>query len=73
MEKMFELASELSKGIPFVRVDFYNVDGKIYFGEMTFFPASGYDTKRLPESDLLFGNMIDLSLAYNSATVCQQR
>ena len=73
MEKMFELASELSKGIPFVRVDFYNVDGKIYFGEMTFFPASGYDTKRLPESDLLFGNMIDLSLAYNSAAVCQQR
>lgn len=65
IDKMFALASELSKGIPFVRVDFYNVDGKIYFGEMTFFPASGFDRKRLPESDLLFGNMIDLSLAYN--------
>lgn len=65
IDKMFALASELSKGIPFVRVDFYNIDGKIYFGEMTFFPASGYDRKRLPESDLLFGNLIDLKLAYN--------
>ena len=43
MDKMFEMASELSKGIPFVRVDLYNVNDKIYFGEMTFFPASGLD------------------------------
>lgn len=39
--KMIELAGILSKGFPFVRVDFYYVDEKIYFGEMTFFPASG--------------------------------
>lgn len=62
IDKMFELASILSKGIPFVRVDFYNVNGNIYFGEITFFPDSGFDTNRLPESDLLFGKMIDLTV-----------
>ncbi len=39
--KMIELAEELSKNIPHVRVDFYDVNGKIYFGEMTFFHMSG--------------------------------
>ena len=62
IDKMFELASVLSKDIPYVRVDFYNVNGKIYFGEITFFPASGFDYNRLPDSDLHFGSMIDLSL-----------
>lgn len=38
---MKELASRLSVGIPHVRVDFYNVNGKIYFGEFTFFSAGG--------------------------------
>lgn len=40
-EKMLELAEQLSAGIPFVRVDFYEVSGKIYFGEMTFYPGTG--------------------------------
>lgn len=62
MDKMFEMASELSKGIPFARVDLYNVNDKIYFGEMTFFPASGLDCNRLPETDLYFGNMINLNM-----------
>lgn len=38
-ERMKEVAAKLSKGIPFVRVDLYDVDGKVYFGEMTFTPA----------------------------------
>lgn len=58
IDKMFELASILSNEIPFARVDFYNINGKVYFGEITFFPASGFDKNRLPESDLLFGKMI---------------
>lgn len=66
MDQMFEIASKLSQGIPFVRVDLYNINGKIYFGEMTFYPASGFDRNRLPETDLYFGNMIDLSLARNN-------
>lgn len=64
MDKMFELASKLSEGVPFLRVDFYICNGKIYFGELTFFPDSGM-TKNLPhETQLRWGNKIDLSLAY---------
>ena len=40
-DKMKELAAQLSAGIPFVRVDFFNVDGKIYFGEFTFYDWGG--------------------------------
>lgn len=40
-EKMIELAEKLAKDIPFVRIDFYEIYGKIYFGEITFFPGSG--------------------------------
>ena len=60
IDEMFSLASKMSKGIPFVRMDFYDVNGRIYFGEYTFFPASGYDRNRLPESDLYFGSKIHL-------------
>lgn len=63
MNKMFDIAAMLSKGFPYVRVDLYNVDGHIYFGELTFYPAAGIDSNRLPETDLFFGNKIDLSLA----------
>ena len=64
MDEMFDLAEVLGKasGAPFVRVDFYNVYGKIYFGELTLYPAAGFDTGRLPETDLLFGEMIDLNI-----------
>lgn len=41
LEKMISLAEELSKGFAHVRVDFYEVDNKLYFGEMTFTPATG--------------------------------
>jgi hypothetical protein len=36
---MMHVASQLSQGFDFVRVDLYNVDGKVYFGELTFTPA----------------------------------
>lgn len=42
LEIMLELSRKLSIGIPFVRVDFYEVSGKVFFGELTFFPASGF-------------------------------
>ena len=60
MDKMFELASQISKGIPHLRVDLYNVNGKIYYGESTFFTAGGFDANRLPEADLYFGSLIKL-------------
>ena len=49
MDKMLELAKKLSNDIPFLRVDFYNVNGKIFFGELTFFHGAGYE-KISPES-----------------------
>ncbi|MBO7303955.1 MAG: carbonic anhydrase [Clostridia bacterium] len=42
LEEMLEVARTLSSDFPFVRVDLYNVGGKIYFGELTFYPWSGY-------------------------------
>lgn len=41
LRKMIDIAEKLSKNIPFVRVDLYNVNNRIYFGEMTFFPSGG--------------------------------
>lgn len=60
IDKMFEIAEYLSQGIPFVRVDLYNLNGKIYFGELTFFPSSGFDSNLLPETDQYFGSLINL-------------
>lgn len=59
-EKMIELAEFLSKDIPFLRVDFYEVDKKIYFGELTFYPASGFRYFEPAEWNYTFGSYIDL-------------
>lgn len=53
--KMIEIAEELSKEFPHVRVDLYNIDGKIYFGEMTFFHGSGYVGFEPDEFDFKLG------------------
>lgn len=58
LDKMFELAGVLSKGIPYVRADFYDIGGDVRFGEMTFFPEGGFDFRILPEADLYFGQKI---------------
>lgn len=60
IDKMFEIVEKLSQGIPFARIDLYNSNGQIYFGEITFFPDSGFDPNLLPETDLYFGNLINL-------------
>lgn len=61
-DKMVQLAEKLSKDIPFVRVDFYEVDGKIYFGELTFYPGSGFEEFTPMEWDLKLGEWIQLDL-----------
>ncbi len=58
---LFEYARKLSKSFPFVRADFYLEKGKITFGELTFTPGGGFDTNRLPETQLMFGNMLHLN------------
>lgn len=46
LDKMFEFAEILSKNIPFIRVDFYESNGNLYFGELTFYPSAGFDNTR---------------------------
>lgn len=62
-EKMVELARVLSEGIPHVRVDFYDINGKIYFGELTFFHFSGFEKFEPEEYDYIFGSWLDLPKA----------
>lgn len=59
-EKMKELASKLSKGHPHLRVDFYDVNGKIYFGELTFYHWSGMVPFKPKEWDYKIGEWIEL-------------
>ena len=59
-EVMKEIASKLSKGIPHVRVDLYVVDGRVYFGEMTFFHHGGIHPFHPSKWDDVFGSWIKL-------------
>ena len=59
-DKMKELAAKLSMGIPHVRIDFYEVGDKVYFGEMTFFHWSGLMPYDPEEWDEIFGSWINL-------------
>lgn len=59
-EKMKKLAEILSEGIPQVRIDFYDINGNIYFGEMTFSHWSGFVPFIPDEWDYRLGSMINL-------------
>lgn len=59
-DKMISIARQLALNIPFVRIDLYNVNGNIYFGEITFFPASGMGKFTPEEWDYKLGEMIKL-------------
>ena len=64
--KMKQLARQLSKDKAFVRIDFYEINGSIYFGEITFFPAAGYE-RFTPEGwNNRLGDMINLDLTEHS-------
>lgn len=65
MDEMFELAEKITKNIPFVRLDLYQCDNHIYFGEYTFYPASGFDKNYLYETELYFGQLINLDNVYS--------
>lgn len=59
-DKMVEYARILSKDFPHVRVDFYDIDGKIIFGELTFSCASGYLVFKPDEFDMTMGDWFSL-------------
>lgn len=64
-EEMVNIARKISEDFPHVRVDLYNVKGKIIFGELTFFDGSGYQTFEPDEFDLILGSKFILPKKVN--------
>lgn len=62
LEEMINLAENLSQGQPFLRVDLYEINGEIYFSELTFTPCNGYMPFDPPEWDIKLGKYIDLPI-----------
>ena len=60
LEEMLKYAKILSKPFIHVRVDFYIVDNKVYFGELTFTNGAGFDVVRPKEFDIKLGNYMHL-------------
>lgn len=60
LDKMIEIARNLSKDFLFARIDLYNINGTIYFGEITLSPNSGFDPDIKYETDLLFGQKLKI-------------
>ena len=59
---MLDLAGTLRQGHPFLRVDFYEVNDKIYFSELTFYPDSGLASFDPPEWDRILGDKLSLQV-----------
>lgn len=64
LETQVQLASLLSKCFPFSRIDLYEAENKVYFGEITFFPMSGFGSFRPNQYNEILGQMISLPLKY---------
>ena len=58
---MITLATALSKGYPHIRVDLYNINGKIYFGELTYTPECGLVVWTPISLDLEYGKLMDIN------------
>lgn len=74
-EEMVRISKTISAGFPHVRVDLFNINGRIIFGEMTFFNASGYTTFEPDEFDYILGEKFILADArkHNRSSVeCKQ-
>lgn len=62
-DKMVQFAKKLSKDIPHVRVDFYDINGHVYFGELTFYHFSGFEKFEPEEWDKKIGDMLKLPIS----------
>ena len=60
LERMIACAETLSKPFPFVRVDFYEVQGKVIFGELTFTPTGCMGAYYAKDAYLELGNALDI-------------
>ncbi len=63
-DEMIQIASKLSEGIAFLRVDLYLINNHVYFGETTFYHDSGFYAFTLDIYDLKIGEMLDLTTLY---------
>lgn len=61
LDEMLEIAARLSEDFPFARIDLYSVAGKVYFGEITFYPWSGYMEFEPDEFDFVLGEKFNLT------------
>ena len=68
-DKMVEIVNKLAAPFPHVRVDLYNIDGRIVFGEMTFYSAGGFVKVASREMNLKIGSWIDLEKYNNDIMV----
>ena len=60
LNEMISLSERLAGNLPFLRVDFYNIEGRIFFGELTFYPASGMD-RFVPDGyDMEIGTYLEI-------------
>ena len=60
LENMLKIATDLSKGFKHVRVDLYNIHGKIYFSELTFTPSAGFNKEETKEALQYLGSLIKI-------------
>lgn len=61
-DELINVAEKLSAGFNFIRVDLYNVNGQIYFGELTNFPGNGFEPFFPPEFDRKMGSKLHLQI-----------
>ena len=60
LTEMIALAEQLCDDVPFCRIDFYNINHLIYFGEYTLFPAAGLCKWTTDDADMLIGSWLKL-------------
>lgn len=60
LQEMLDLARKLTKGIPFVRCDFYSIEGKVFFSEFTFYSDAGFERFHPKKWDFILGDLIKL-------------
>lgn len=61
LDEMKSIATKLSEGYDLIRIDLYEANNQIYFGEMTLYPDSGFDQDITKETDLMFGKKLHLT------------
>ena len=60
LDEMLELAEKLSNGCSYLRTDFYSIDARLYFGEMTFYPAAGFSAWNPKEIEEKLGDCVNI-------------